>query len=247
MKKLLIEFAYDVDKNVVKVSEAKKDDMYFCPSCGEKLVYKNSGRTGIGTRRPHFSHLSHSNCNESPLHAIFKDKVAGFLMTLIQNKENFSIDRKCKACEKKMVQNLLPYGIVKIEKEYSFGKNAPQPDIALIDKEGKVKEVIEVVVTHKPEEKTIDFYKRKNILLYQYNINDEDIYEVESRLLFPDVAPMWICDECYYYRHLYEKMIVTAKLNRQRAFCQLILQKGKYRYGSYVYERRRLRKRKIRL
>ena len=162
-KPLLIEFAYDSNKNAVNASAAVKGEKYYCPICREKLVFKNSGKTGKGTRRPHFAHPSGSDCNESPLHAIFKDKVANFLMTLIKNKENFSIGRKCKACGKEMVLNLMPDGIVKIEKEYSFGNNAPQPDIALIDKEGKVKSVIEIVVTHKPEEKTLDFYKKNNI------------------------------------------------------------------------------------
>ncbi|RYY44753.1 MAG: hypothetical protein EOO06_17585 [Chitinophagaceae bacterium] len=62
-----------------------------------------------------------------------------------------------------------------------------QPDIALLDQEANVFAVIEVVVTHKPDGKVLNYYKENNIILVQLNLaSDEDILDLENKIARPD-------------------------------------------------------------
>lgn len=72
--------------------------------------------------------------------------------------------------------------VIKVEHNLIFCK----PDIALIDANDKVHTVIEVVVTHKPEQKVLNYYKENNIILVQINLtSDQDIELVDSKITRP--------------------------------------------------------------
>jgi hypothetical protein len=58
-----------------------------------------------------------------------------------------------------------------------------KPDIALFDKTGKVFAVIEIVVTHKPEDTVIKYYKENNIVLIQIELDSEnDLENIDNKL-----------------------------------------------------------------
>lgn len=64
-----------------------------------------------------------------------------------------------------------------------------QPDIALLDNSAKVFVVIEVVVTHKPEENVVNFCSDNDIILVQINLkSDQDIHNLEKIISNPDIV-----------------------------------------------------------
>jgi competence CoiA-like predicted nuclease len=59
-KELLYVTAFDKNGVLVKAKDADKAQDYFCPECKDKLILKKSGKTGKGSKRPHFAHYSQS-------------------------------------------------------------------------------------------------------------------------------------------------------------------------------------------
>ena len=63
--------AKDKDGNYVKISEANKDEIYYCPVCNGEIKARAIGSDKV---QPHFYHITESNCsNESILHWMFKN------------------------------------------------------------------------------------------------------------------------------------------------------------------------------
>lgn len=184
MSKLLLPYAYDCDGNLVHVDNAQKGEKYICPNCGVELLLKKS-QIPEGQkyhRRDHFAHKSNSDnhCSESFLHKLFKDKCAEYLREKIVAGEDIIFEWVCE----KHSGNLLKKA-VRVEVEQDLG--ACQPDIALFDINGKIIIVIEVVVTHKPEQHAMNFYNENKIGCLQINVeNFEDSENIEYKLSNPE-------------------------------------------------------------
>ena len=72
-----------------------------------------------------------------------------------------------------------------------------RPDIALLDEEENVLAVIELVVTHKPEESVLQYYKERKIILVQINLtSEEDLKNVENKIKKPDIVDLCLSTEC---------------------------------------------------
>jgi len=83
-----------------------------------------------------------------------------------------------------MSGNLLQH-IATVKEEYDL--LVCRPDIALLGREGNVLVVIEVVVTHPPEEKVLHHYKESDVVVLQINLaSDGDLNEVEAKIKKPD-------------------------------------------------------------
>ena len=196
MGNLLIEIAYDENKNIVFANNAVKGKKYFCPECKEELVFKNSGKTGPGSRCPHFAHKGGSthNCEpESVLHAAFKNETAKFLRSCLAENKSFDIKWTCSNCGYPYSGNLL-FIAKSIEVEYNL--KVCKPDIALLDDAGKVRIAVEIVNTHKPEENTLAYYKDNGIILVQYNVVKEDFINIENKLKTPDNVSLCTKSSC---------------------------------------------------
>lgn len=195
MAELLNRIAFDEDKNIIFVENAEKGKNYFCPKCNGRLVYKNSGRTGPGSKRPHFAHHSDvSNCSpETILHATFKTKAAELLCDRIAKGEKFPIEWTCPQCSGKY-----PYDILFMAKHVKVEHDLKEcrPDIALLDEEGNTIAVIEVVVTHEPEENTLKYYHDNGIVLVQYNVTEADLIDIEEKIKHPDVVSLCLTENC---------------------------------------------------
>src|SRR5690554_7341754 len=90
----------------------------------------------------------------------------------------------CKYCYTGHTGNLLKM-IKSVKVEHNM--TVCQPDIVLFDGEDKVFAVVEVVVTHKPEEGVLQFYRDNNIILIQINLtSDKDIEELDTKIANPD-------------------------------------------------------------
>jgi hypothetical protein len=89
-----------------------------------------------------------------------------------------------------------------------------KPDIALFDKDNNVFAVIEIVVTHKPEEEVLKFYSDNNIILIQINLtSDKEIDELENKISNPDIVYTCFnpkCVKCGYYLHKTKMTIIEG-------------------------------------
>ncbi len=189
--KLLYTSALDSKSTLVTALQAEKGDKYSCPLCQGEMILRKSGKEGPGSRRPHFAHKALTpNCTpEGVLHHSFKMMLANILSVKLANNEPFPLSFTCGHCGEVHEANLL-----KITKEVAVEKNLGTciPDIALIDKNGKPYLAIEIVVTHPPEEETLEYYRKNNIALYRLNISSEaDLYNIENRAKKPD--EFWFC------------------------------------------------------
>ena len=197
MRELLINFAFDSSNSVVFAKDAIKGILYKCPECGEELVFKSSGNTGPGSRRPHFAHKvgAGSNCTpESMLHSAFKIKTAEILQEKINNGcKEFILNWKCKECNKSYEGNLL-FMAKDVKVELDLG--VCRPDIALLDASGKVIIAIEIVNTHYPEEDVLKYYRNNGIVLIQYNVAEDDLHDIEGKLHNPDNVSLCLDLKC---------------------------------------------------
>ncbi|MBE6245320.1 MAG: hypothetical protein E7108_07385 [Bacteroidales bacterium] len=228
MNDLLINFAFDSNNNIVFAKDAIKGIQYKCPECGEELVFKSSGKTGPGSRRPHFAHKGGGGLNctpESMLHSAFKLKTAEILQGKIASGcKEFIINWKCDECQKSYNGNLL-YLANDVKVELDLG--VCRPDIALLDSNGKVVFAIEIVNTHYPEEDVLKYYRDNGIVLVQYNVTEVDLQDIEGRLQHPDNVSLCLNSKCPVYNTLYFR----RTLRSFPIICRVCNSEG-YAYGA---------------
>lgn len=183
-------------------SDAIKGKKYFCPICGEELVLRLS-KIPEGEkyhRKNHFAHKTRSvnNCSESYLHKRTKQKIIDLIEEKLNSKsKELTFGWHCEECGEYHKGNLLKKA-VKVVEEYDLG--TCKPDIALLDKNGQVIIVIEVIVTHRPEAEALSYYRNNNIVCLQLVVHDFDESEdISQKLLSVDKVnkcPNPICPIC---------------------------------------------------
>jgi ribosomal protein L37AE/L43A len=185
-KEILYITAFDKNGVLVKVKDAEKTQDYFCPECKDRLILKKSGKTGKGSKRPHYLHIIHTpNCTpEGVLHKSFKLLLLEKIKNHIANKTPIGIEWECINCHEKYKGNLIQAAI-NVKEEYQM-ENC-RADIALLNYKNKPFAVIEIVVTHKPEETAVTFYKENKIALIQIELESEDDLErIDAKINNPD-------------------------------------------------------------
>jgi len=205
MKSILYTVAKCGNGELVKAAQAEKGNAFFCPICNTQLLLRKSGNTGKNSKRPHFAHKTlTANCTpETALHFSFKMLLARRLQQLIDENLPLRFSWLCKYCGGQHEGNLLKK-IKSLKVEHDLA--SCRPDIALLDKEEKVFAVIEVVVTHKPEEKVLEFYQSSNIIVIQLDLSsDNDLDELERKISKPDLVSICFnpkCDKCGNFKHI---------------------------------------------
>jgi len=196
MKEILLTTALDKNGNLVHIDFAQKGNNYYCPVCKKEFILRKSGKAGKGSKRPHFAHNELTpNCTpEGVLHYSFKK----LLINLLESKKSinvpFTLNWNCDACLFSNSGNLLEK-VVSIKEEYTLDES--RPDIALIDNEGIVFAIIEIVVTHKPEDRIIDYYKQKKIVLIQiFLTSEEDLKNLEEKISHPNAVDFCLNPKC---------------------------------------------------
>lgn len=185
MKSIQYVIAKNQEGSLVHVREAQKGNKFYCPSCLGEFILRKSGNTGKGSKRPHFAHNSlTTDCTpETALHFIFKMQLAEKIADLIKIGEPLNFSWECEYCSDAHSGDLLKK-VRLVEVEYNLGKY--RPDIALLDKNQDVIAVIEIVVTHEPEQDAIDFYDANNIVLIQIDLSsDQDIDILDQKIERP--------------------------------------------------------------
>ena len=229
--KLLLPYAHDINGNLVHIDDAQKGQKYTCPNCGVELLLKIS-KIPEGQkyhRRNHFAHKGNSDnhCSESFLHKLFKEKCAEYIREKISAQEDLFFEWECEKCYEDHKGNLLKKA-VEVVTEYDLG--VCKPDIALLDEAGKVVIVVEVVVAHKPEPGTLQYYDDNKIACLQINVEDfPDCENIAHKLSHPDKVNLCpnptirkaICKDCGNVMH--DSKIVTIEIKCWRCYHKMIL------------------------
>jgi len=210
-KQILYVTAFDEHGIFVKANDAEKTGKYFCPICKSELILKKSGKIGKGSKRPHFAHYHLTeNCTpESALHYSFKKMLYEKIKNNINNKITMIMVWECNYCHNKHEGNLLKK-VFDVKDEYNM--KICKPDIALFDDKGNVFAVIEIVVTHKPEENVVKYYNENNIILIQIELESEDdLDNIDIKLKTPSIVDCCLnprCKNCGRYKIKKELIIV---------------------------------------
>ncbi|MBZ3935473.1 competence protein CoiA family protein [Methanimicrococcus blatticola] len=193
---ILYTVAIDEKGKIITVTDAEKGQKYSCPVCKTELILRKSGKTGKGSKRPHFSHkIITQNCTaETALHYSFKNLLAKELELYVTTNYEFNITWNCKLCNSNHSANLLEdVKFVRTEHDLILYR----PDIALLDKNEKVLVAIEIVVSNPTAENKLLFYKEENIKYIQINLqSDTDIENIEEKASFPDDVDFCLQSKC---------------------------------------------------
>lgn len=211
---ILYTTAIDQNGELIHVNNAEKGNKYYCPVCKKEFILRKSGKSGKGSRRPHFAHNElTANCTpEGVLHYSFKKMLIG-LLEEYKNKNNSPImSWKCSSCEHANSVILLQR-VASIKEEFNL--SVCRPDIALLDETGKAIAVIEIVVKHFPKESALNYYKDNKIVLIQINLETEDdLLMVEEKISNPNIVDFCLNTKCRDYinndinRRLYYEMVI---------------------------------------
>ncbi len=241
--KLLLPYAYDSKRELVHIDQAKKGERYTCPNCDAELLLR-IGKIPEGQKyhkRNHFAHKGNSDnhCSESFLHKLFKERCVEFIRQKIADNENIQFEWHCEKCEEEHTGNLLKKA-VRVEPERDLEKC--KPDIALLDKDGNVVIVVEVVVTHKPEPEVMQYYDDKKIACLQLQVDDfPDCDRIEEKLSHPEhmnICPNPRCKKCGEIMLHAQMVTVAAKCRRcgeEMKVAMLSAKNGHYLLGPAYF------------
>lgn len=180
IKELLHTIAKDENGDPIHINNAIKGLKYFCPGCNDEFVLRKSDKTGKGSRCPHFAHKNLTpNCTpEGYLHSSFKILLLDKIKVSLENKLPIAISWDCIYCRKEHHANLLD-GVCSVDKE--FHMKICRPDIALLNEKGNASIVIEIIVSHAPEDNALSFYRTNSIPLINITLNPLDpVKELEN-------------------------------------------------------------------
>lgn len=181
-KKLLYTVAQNKEGKLVNAHDADKGEIVCCPVCKGKMTLK---RSEAQKRRPHFAHKAlTANCTpESALHFAFKTLLYERICASLENDLAINIEWKCSICEGVHTGSLIKKAK---QAEIETNLDSTRPDITLLDESDRPIVAIEVVVTHKPEEKTLEYFKNNRIELVQFTLkSEEDLEQVKGEVLYP--------------------------------------------------------------
>lgn len=214
MNEILYIIAKDTQGNIFTALSAQKGNLYYCVNCNNVLVLKKSGKTGPRTKRPHFAHKALApNCQpETALHFGFKTLAAQELNRYLEAGAPFNFNWRCGYCKEQHIGNYTKrLKSVRLEHDLKYCK----PDIALLDENDEIFAAIEIVVTHKPSDRILDYYLENKIIVIQINLeSDNDIYLVEEKLTEPDLVKFCLnpkCNVCDNYQQKYIMSIIDGK------------------------------------
>lgn len=176
MKDLLITHALDENNNLTHITNASRTHSYICTECKCKLTIRESKRCPDekNYRRTHFAHTSNQVkrdfvCKpETILHNQYKRGLVSYLEKQLNDQQPVYLNWICNNCKYESSYDILN-NIYFIQLEHSL-KNC-KPDIVLSTKDNEIKVVIEVVVTHYPDESVLDIYKKNKYFVVIIKLN----------------------------------------------------------------------------
>lgn len=186
MSELKVPLALDQKGSIISPKEADRGTVYYCPGCGERLVFRKCNE-----KKNHFSHKATDACSyETIIHQLAKRQIADEINAYIKSKaESPIIERKCPLC-KAVTEQLLPEKITAASVEKKL-KSGFITDVA-IEVENSIVAAIEVKVSH-----AVSGDKKEKIGVPFIELDGESILESPKRwkpLL--DAFRPFKCREC---------------------------------------------------
>lgn len=195
-KKLLHTFGRNLEGEIIHISDADNNCTYCCPQCGERMVLRKGGKT----QRPHFAHFKRPpmKCNgTSVIRHLFREEATQILQMHLTDNLPFMMEWQCPYCSKKYIKDILQETTT-VGNGYSI--NGFTPDIALCDKEGRIRIAIEILIQRKLTGKTLKVYEENGIILIQLKITENDAMNVKDKLHHPDSVSFCGNGECYNFQ-----------------------------------------------
>ena len=152
-----------------------------CPKCGERLIAKNR-KYKARKRVRHFSHAGTSGggCGEGWLHWVAKMLLSERIEQGLAKRSQVPIAYRCPDCYCMHEGNLIK-GVEAVRVETSIQGADIRPDLWL---QGRYPKLVEIVVTHAPEQPVLEFSRAQSLPLVQVEIASvEDLEVVNSGLL----------------------------------------------------------------
>lgn len=135
-----------------------------CPCC-KKVLLAKKGLKNVH----HFAHYKKVDCQpETVLHFIAKTFIHQKIERHLNNRLPLNISWLCKFCKNKHETNLLRRA-TKARLEYTKFEVC-RPDIVLLTENDAPVAVIEIVVTHKPEDSAVAYYQQNKIALIECDV-----------------------------------------------------------------------------
>ncbi len=154
-----------------------------CPNCRGPLVARKGSKT-----RHHFAHYQQTDCSpETLLHHLGKRLLRRRIARAISNGETLPMMWSCSYCGDEHEGNLIKLA-VDARLETSLGPC--RPDITLFNSEGLPVALVEIVVSHRPDESVREFSRKARLPVVEFHINAaEDLEHLEdAHVLEPTAA-----------------------------------------------------------
>lgn len=159
--------------HVSEVDSGRQPDC-LCIVCGTALVARKGAKV-----THHFAHPSNANCSgETVLHVLAKRFLVERIQQAISTRSELPISWQCTLCDDHHSGNLVKKA-ARVAMEMAFDEC--RPDITLLDEKDAPVAIIEVVVTHAPEENVLNFCKTRRVVLVTCKIkNAGDLEAIRS-------------------------------------------------------------------
>ncbi len=236
MISIIKDILYSIGKTssgqLVQAVDADKNAAYVCPACNKEFVLRKGAR-----KRPHFAHkaLSPSCTPETALHYGFKIFLFRKIQECLDKKIPLELQWKCSVCGGQHRGNLLKKA-TSVKLEHNLG--SCKPDIALLDEYDSTVAVIEVIVSHAPEQSALNYYSGKHIAVVLYELkSDEDVNRLDVAILEPDsvnVCSNPKCSKCGSYKSRKRLLIIEGNCWKCRSPMKVAALQGDQGYeGSF--------------
>ncbi len=184
------------DRKLLHVSEVDRGLKCgcVCPVCRDRLVARKGAKT-----THHFAHYAGSYCNaETALHVIGKRLLFDRISRAISGKYAILMAWDCGDCRERHAINMVEY-VEDVAMEKHLG--SLRPDLTLVASGGRIHSIVEVVVTHTPDENVSTYVEANGVPLIEFRVKTADDLEnmVKSDALEPTKTNLCLrprCREC---------------------------------------------------
>jgi len=145
-----------------------------CPECGQRLVARKGAKM-----KAHFAHHAGANCQpETAMHKLGKLLLHRRLSQAITAGEAVPISWSCASCHDQHNRNLVKHA-ASVHLEADLG--LLRPDVLLLNAEGALAAIVEIIVTHKPDQHVLDFAATNGVPVVEFHLGTaEDLERLDQ-------------------------------------------------------------------
>ena len=151
--------AYDVNRNIIRISDAVSQTQYVCVGCNHPMIVKRGIRNAH-----HFAHKTKKRCDpDMALHETAKTHIIKQFRDACESGTSYNMDVPCSECKQQKVTCDVTMYNSNINPEVSV-VDGTRSDLAIFKNDDHTPyTIVEVVVTHDLEASTRDAYVKSGI------------------------------------------------------------------------------------